>query len=90
MEMKGNSVPKGEIMVFSSMVFLCVFLPAVLILYYIIPGITAGNILLLCASLLFYAYGEPVYILLMVGSAFANYLFAIAIDRAGTVHGRRF
>ena len=47
-------------MVFSSLTFLFLFLPLVLLLYYILPGIRAKNILLLVASLLFYAWGEPV------------------------------
>ncbi len=63
-------------MVFSSLVFLCIFLPVVLILHTVIPNRKARNGLLLVASLLFYAYGEPVYILLMLFSALLNYLFA--------------
>ena len=57
-------------MVFSSMIFLCVFLPVVFVLHQILPGIRAKNAMLLITSLLFYAYGEPVYVLLMMGSAF--------------------
>lgn len=67
-------------MVFSSMVFLCVFLPAVFLLYQLVPGMKAKNGLLIAASLLFYAYGEPVYILLMIGSTFMNYLFGLWMD----------
>lgn len=63
-------------MIFSSLEFLCVFLPAVYLLYCLIPGIHCKNALLLIASLLFYAYGEPVYVLLMIFSAGFNYLFA--------------
>lgn len=62
-------------MVFSSLVFLCVFLPAVFLLYHVIPGIVGRNALLIGCSLLFYAYGEPLYIFLMVGSIVANYMF---------------
>lgn len=63
-------------MVFSSMTFLCVFLPVVFVLHCIMPGIRAKNALLIIASLIFYAYGEPVYVLLLAASAFFNYLCA--------------
>ncbi len=63
-------------MVFSSLEFICVFLPVVFVLYYCIPGIYYKNVVLVIASLLFYAYGEPVYILLMIISAGFNYIMA--------------
>ena len=66
-------------MVFSSIEFVCAFLPVVFLLYCLIPGIYFKNILLIIASLLFYAYGEPAYVLLMAGSAFVNYIFAMVI-----------
>ena len=66
-------------MVFSSPVFLFLFLTAVYILYRIIPGITAKNILLLVFSLFFYAYGEPKAIILMIISIVMNYLFGLAM-----------
>ena len=50
-------------MVFSSMVFLCIFLPVVFLLHLLLPGIRAKNGMLLLASLAFYAYGEPVYVI---------------------------
>lgn len=62
-------------MVFSSLTFLCIFLPVVLALYYLLPGLRIRNILLIVVSLLFYAYGEPLYVLLMIISIFINYLF---------------
>lgn len=68
-------------MVFSSMVFMCAFLPAVCILHALLPGIRAKNALLIVASLVFYAYGEPVYVLLLIGSSFVNYLAACLIRR---------
>lgn len=62
-------------MLFSSNVFLFVFLPAVLILYYLPHWqLKNRNILLLVASLLFYAWGEPVYVFLMLASICVNYL----------------
>lgn len=70
-------------MVFSSMTFLCVFLPVVFILYYMFPSLHIRNGLLIIASLLFYAYGEPVYVLLMLFSIVMNYLFGrlLAVKR---------
>ena len=68
-------------MVFSSMVFLCIFLPVVFLLHLLLPGIRAKNGMLLLASLIFYAYGEPVYVILMIASAFVNYLSALLIGR---------
>lgn len=64
-------------MVFSSSVFLCVFLPVVFLAHTLIPGLKARNGLLILASLLFYAYGEPVYIILMLISILLNYLFGL-------------
>ena len=63
-------------MLFSSLVFLWVFLPIVFIGSFILQnlgGIKAANILLLISSLLFYAWGEPIYILLMLASILINY-----------------
>ena len=73
-------------MVFSSLVFLCIFLPAVFLLYSAIPNLKVRNGLLIVASLVFYAYGEPVYVLLMLFSSVLNYLCARFV-RAGR-HGR--
>ncbi|MCL1857644.1 MAG: MBOAT family protein [Oscillospiraceae bacterium] len=68
-------------MIFSSTLFLFIFLPAVLLAYHIIPQklLTAKNILLLFASLIFYGWGEPRVILLMLYSILMNYLFGILI-----------
>ena len=68
-------------MVFSSLVFLCLFLPVVLILHTVVPNRKFQNGLLLVASLLFYAYGEPVYVFLMLISALCNYGFAWFLDK---------
>lgn len=59
-------------MVFSSLIFLCIFLPAVLVLYMLCPA-KWQNFLLLLASLLFYAWGEPRYILIMLFSTVFDY-----------------
>lgn len=68
-------------MVFSSLVFLCIFLPVVFLLYCLFPSIKVKNALLIAASLIFYAYGEPVYVFLMVGSTIVNYIFGRLLDR---------
>ena len=63
-------------MLFSSLVFLWVFLPIVFIGSFILQklgGIKAANILLLISSLFFYAWGEPIYIFLMLASILINY-----------------
>ncbi len=74
-------------MIFSSLEFLCVFLPVVFVLYCIIPSIKAKNAILILASLLFYAYGEPVYIILMIVSSLMNYIMARLI--AGNNKGKK-
>lgn len=56
-------------MIFSSLLFLCIFLPAVLLLYYASKNMTYKNIVLVAASLLFYAWGEPVYVLALIFSS---------------------
>lgn len=64
-----------SVMVFSSIAFLCAFLPITFAIYRLLPSMTARNWLLIVASLLFYAYGEPVYVLLLLASTVLNYLF---------------
>ena len=59
-------------MVFSSILFLFIFLPAVLAVYFLVPK-SWKNVVLLIFSLVFYAWGEPVYIILMVLSILLNY-----------------
>ena len=66
-------------MIFSSLEFLCVFLPITYLLYTILPSLAWKNGLLVVVSLFFYAYGEPVYVLLMIFSALLNYACARAI-----------
>ncbi len=67
-------------MVFSSMVFLCIFLPAVFIIYYICPR-KLRNLFLFMASLVFYAWGEPVYIFIMLFSTVFDYVNGRLIER---------
>ena len=68
-------------MLFSSLTFLFIFLPLVLILYFLVKD-KYKNYILLAASLLFYSWGEPKYILLMVISIIANYFFAKWLDKS--------
>lgn len=62
-------------MVFSSAVFLFIFLPIVLILHTVVKNTKIRNGLLIVASLIFYAFGEPIYILMLVGSVAVNWIF---------------
>lgn len=64
-------------MVFSSLTFLCIFLPVVFLAHTVIPNLKLRNALLIIASLLFYAYGEPVFVVLMLVSIVLNYLFGL-------------
>lgn len=67
-------------MVFSTILFLCVFLPVVIIGYYIVPA-KVKNIFLLLASLFFYAWGEPGFIWIMLLSILCNYGFGMVVWR---------
>ncbi|MEK4231062.1 MBOAT family O-acyltransferase [Solibacillus sp. FSL H8-0538] len=67
-------------MVFSSLLFLFLFLPAVLALYYCSPKMIR-NLILFLTSLIFYAWGEPVYIIIMLVSTFTDYSFGLLLDR---------
>lgn len=67
-------------MVFSNLFFLFVFLPFNLLCYTLAKTMWAKNVVMLIFSLFFYAWGEPVYVLLLVGMAFADWLFALLIQ----------
>ena len=62
-------------MVFSSAVFLFIFLPVVILLHTFIQNTKVRNGLLIVASLVFYAFGEPIYVLMLIGSVAVNYFF---------------
>ncbi|MCQ2521065.1 MAG: MBOAT family protein [Lachnospiraceae bacterium] len=80
-------------MVFSSIPFLYFFLPACLILYYAIPagpkGIPFKNTILLIFSLVFYAFGEPVYIILLLSATFLDYICGLLMHRFGAKTWKR-
>ena len=68
-------------MEFSSIIFILIFLPIFLFSYFIIKNYTYKNIVLLLFSLAFYAFGEPIYIFLMIISIIINYFIALLIDK---------
>ena len=76
-------------MVFSSLTFLCLFLPLVVGLHSLVKNGTARNAILLAASLLFYAWGEPVWIVAMLFATAVNYVCARIIVGAKTEGGRK-
>ena len=76
-------------MLFSSIPFLYYFLPAVLILYFLVPKCLKNTVLLLF-SLFFYGWGEPVYVVLMVSSILMFYGCGIAIGKAKEQKWKKF
>lgn len=68
-------------MVFSSLNFMYLFLPVCLLLYFILRGIKARNYLLLVMSLLFYAWGEPKWIVLMIVTTLVDYGAGLLVDK---------
>ncbi|MEJ8545573.1 MBOAT family O-acyltransferase [Brevibacillus borstelensis] len=67
-------------MVFSSLIFLFLFLPLVLVIYYLSPRMLRNGILF-AASLVFYAWGEPVYLFLMIFSTALDYTNGLLLDK---------
>lgn len=67
-------------MLFSSNLFLFLFLPIVIIIYYLLNK-RFRNFFLLCASLLFYAWGEPRFVFVMISSILFNYIMALMISK---------
>ena len=68
-------------MLFSSVPFLFYFLPCVLLVYFLVPG-TLKNGVLLLASLLFYGWGEPRYLLVMLAAIAQGYVFGLLIEKS--------
>lgn len=69
-------------MVFSSIIFLWVLLPCILLLYYVSPKPFKNGILTVF-SLFFYAWGEPRYVVLMIFSVLLNYGFGRLVEKFG-------
>ena len=67
-------------MLFSSISFLYYFLPIVFLIYFLVP-FKFKNLVLLIASLFFYFYGEPIYVILMVVSSLSAYVHGLLIDK---------
>lgn len=67
-------------MVFSSLTFMFVFLPIVLLLYYVVPK-KLKNLFILISGLIFYAWGEPIYVLIMIASTMIDYTAGLLIDK---------
>ena len=74
-------------MLFSSLTFVWFFLPALALIYYISPGRKLKNGVLLIASLVFYSWGEPRYVVLVILSILLNYGFGLALDGCGERRG---
>ena len=76
-------------MLFSSVPFLFYFLPAVMVCYFIVP-VQWKNAVLLIFSLLFYAWGEPGYVFLMMFSIVTSYVFGLLIEKYRDRRAGRF
>ena len=76
-------------MVFSSLIFVCVFLPLVVAVYFALPR-RANNLILVIASFVFYAWGDATALLLLVPSIILNFSFGRMIDAAGGGRRRGF
>lgn len=68
-------------MVFSSLEFLLAFLTVTLLVYFVVP-LKLRNIVLLVVSLIFYGWGEPVYVFLMIFTITVDYIFGLLVERA--------
>ena len=68
-------------MVFSSLLFIFAFLPMNIILYFLAKSLKVKNIILIIFSLIFYAWGEPIWITLLIFSALVDYIHALAIEK---------
>ena len=77
-------------MVFSSLHFIFAFLPICMALYYACRSIKAKNIILLAFSLIFYAWGEPVYVGLLLFMSLCDWAAAILIDKTESTGKRKF
>lgn len=72
----------GYDMVFSSLTFLYIFLPVTLVLYFIVPK-KLRNLFILISGLFFYAWGEPIYVLVLIASTMIDYFSGLIIYKAG-------
>ena len=77
-----------KILVFSSLFFLYLFLPLNLVVYYFAKTTKARNIVMLIFSLVFYAWGEPLYVLLLLFMTVCDWLISLYIEKQ-TPHSAR-
>ena len=77
-------------MVFSNLFFLFAFFSLCMLFYALVPGIRGKNVVLLVFSLFFYAWAEPVYVLLLVGMAAADWFFALQIQKKRGKNAAKF
>ena len=68
-------------MLLNSLFFIFAFLPVVLLIYYLLPA-AGRNLFLVAASLVFYAWGDPVYLVLLIFSAVFHYIMGLQIQNA--------
>jgi alginate O-acetyltransferase complex protein AlgI len=68
-------------MVFSELIFIYAFLPLFLLFYFLFPKLTYKNVVLVVFSLVFYAWGEPICVVLLIGSSFCDYINGLFIKR---------
>ena len=77
-------------MVFSNLFFLYIFMPVLFLAYFIIKNNAYRRAVLVAFSLLFYAWGEPIYVFLMIGMVLADYIFGLLIDKCISVTWKSF
>ena len=76
-------------MVFSSLIFVLAFLPLNLICYFFAQKTETRNVILLAFSLVFYAWGEPVFVLILVGMSFLSWLISLKVEAARAAGARK-
>ena len=76
-------------MVFADLFFIYIFLPLCLLSYLLARGLPAKNTVLIVFSLIFYAWGEPLWILLLVFSSFLNWAIGLLIERGRETGGAK-
>ncbi len=76
-------------MLFSSLLFLYIFLPLLLVFYFLCKSSAAKQSVLIIFSLLFYAWGEPIYVLLLIGLVAFNYFSGLLIDGSRSSFARK-
>src|SRR5690606_7557039 len=75
-----KTLDPGARMLFASLTFLYIFLPVTLVVYFLVPNLVWKNGVLIFASLLFYAWGEPIWTFLLILSAGVDYIHARVIE----------